>query len=168
MATRAFVERLRASGPWGGTGRRRPSHGTPLSAISVGFESCLVNLSPPAEVPEKLHLLVIQAGSESDVPHEYDTGEAAWTVSDDGAAVELLGNTCAAATSGAYESIRFEFGCVELPPASPHRPWYRAGLLWPSPLRWATPEVGGARPARGAFRAVIRGETRNLSTWRAL
>ncbi len=93
-----------------------------IETISVGFDSCFINLSPPAEVPEKLHLVVTQRGTESDVPHEYDTGEAAWTVSDDGAAVELLGNTCAAATSGAYESIRFEFGCVELPPASPPPP----------------------------------------------
>ncbi len=89
--------------------------------VSAGFDSCTINLDPAAEVPDKLHLVVSEGGDESAVPHVYDNGEDAWTISDDGSVVELLGDTCTAATDGIYTSIRFEFGCVELPPAMPPR-----------------------------------------------
>ena len=47
---------------------------------------------------------------------------AGWTVSDDGAHVTLMGGLCDNATGGAYASINFEFGCVQLPPLPPIKP----------------------------------------------
>jgi hypothetical protein len=40
-------------------------------------------------------------------------------VSADGATVTLEGDLCTAAKAGTYERLRFDFGCVELPPAPP-------------------------------------------------
>jgi hypothetical protein len=88
----------------------------------VGYEEFTIAINPPADVPEDLHLVVTEGGYEKDMPHVFDTGDEAWTVSDDGAVVELVGDVCEAAKAPTYESIRFEFGCVELPPAPPPPP----------------------------------------------
>jgi len=87
--------------------------------VTTGIDSCTITFDPPAAAPDKLTLAVTEGGVEAAVPHEYPDGTAAWTISDDGITVELLGNTCAAATNGTYQSLRFVFGCVELPPAEP-------------------------------------------------
>jgi hypothetical protein len=93
-----------------------------LQTVSVGFKECTIALNPAATVPEDLHLIVKEGGIEKDMPHVFDTGEEAWTVSADGATVELVGNVCENAKAATYESIRFEFGCVDLPPAPPPPP----------------------------------------------
>jgi hypothetical protein len=87
--------------------------------VSKGIDSCTINFDPVAMTPEKLALAVTIMGVESAVPHEYPGGEKAWTVTPDGKTVELLGNTCAAAKNGTYSSLRFVFGCEDLPPAPP-------------------------------------------------
>jgi hypothetical protein len=87
--------------------------------VTTGIDSCTITFDQPAAAPDKLALAVMEAGVEAAVPHTYPDGTAAWTISDDGTTVELLGNTCAAAMNGTYESLRFVFGCVELPPADP-------------------------------------------------
>jgi len=87
--------------------------------VTTGIDSCTITFDPPAAAPDKLTLAVTDGGIEAAVPHEYPDGSAAWTISDDGTTVELLGNTCAAAMNGTYQSLRFVFGCVELPPAEP-------------------------------------------------
>jgi hypothetical protein len=87
--------------------------------VTTGIESCTITFDAPAAAPEKLTLAVTEGGVEAAVPHVYPDGTAAWTISDDGATVELLGNTCAAAMNGTYTSLRFVFGCEELPPADP-------------------------------------------------
>jgi len=93
-----------------------------LQTVAVGFKECTIAINPAAEVPEDLHLVVTEGGVEKDMPHVFSTGEEAWTVSDDGSVVELVGNVCEAAKAATYESIRFEFGCVDLPPAPPPPP----------------------------------------------
>lgn len=93
-----------------------------MQTVSVGFKECTIQLNPPADVPEDLHMVVSEGGAEQDMPRTFGTGEQAWTVSSDGAVVELLGNVCDAAKTSRYEQIRFEFGCVELPPAPPPPP----------------------------------------------
>jgi hypothetical protein len=78
---------------------------------SVGFESCTIHLRPAALLDE-LHLTVRKGGSEMELPRVDDNGEQAWAVSADGTTVELLGETCAAAKSGAYSQLRFDLGCI--------------------------------------------------------
>ena len=87
----------------------------------VGFDPCIFNIDPPAEVPDKLHLVVKEGGQDQDVPRDLGP-DAGWTISGDGSVAELTGNLCAAAEDGRYESIRFEFGCVDLPPLEPPPP----------------------------------------------
>lgn len=87
--------------------------------VTTGIDSCTIIFDSPAAAPDKLTLAVTEGGVEAAVPHVYPDGSAAWTISDDGTTVELLGNTCAAAMNGTYESLRFVFGCEDLPPADP-------------------------------------------------
>lgn len=89
-----------------------------LQTVSVGFKDCEFDLNPPAEVPDKLHLVVNKDGMDQAVERDLGTG-GTWSVSDDGSSVILTGNLCDAAKAGAYASIRFEYGCVDLPPLDP-------------------------------------------------
>ncbi|MGD8861919.1 MAG: vWA domain-containing protein [Myxococcales bacterium] len=88
--------------------------------IQAGFDSCNFDLTPPAEVPDKLHLVVTENGTDQDVPRELGD-DGGWSVTDDGASVELTGTLCDAATGGRFEALRFEFGCVDYPPLPPPR-----------------------------------------------
>ena len=80
--------------------------------VSVGFDSCLLDLDPPARMPNDFHVVVGERGEERSVPRVDDAGKRAWSVAPDGSAIELTGSTCAAAMSGAFTSIRFEFDCA--------------------------------------------------------
>lgn len=88
-----------------------------METVTKGINSCEITLDPPAEAPEKLHLVVRQNGVDSDVPRE--VGDGSWKLSDDAATVTLEGQLCDDALSGAFETIELKFGCVELPPLPP-------------------------------------------------
>lgn len=94
------------------------------STVRQGFESCVFNLDKATEVPDKLHLVVTEAGADKDVPRDLSNqpnwgADAGWTISPAGDTVELKGRLCELAKEGAYESIRFDYGCVDLPPPDP-------------------------------------------------
>jgi hypothetical protein len=89
--------------------------------IREGIDSCTIDLMPPAEAPEKLHLVVTENGLDQDVPREL-SADASWNITDDGATVTLEGRLCEDAQSGRFAALRFEFGCVDLPPLEPPPP----------------------------------------------
>jgi len=83
--------------------------------VMHGFETCTFDLDPPAEVPDKLMMIVEEGGTRQNVPHE--AGPAAgWTISGDGKTVDITGALCDDATGGRFASITFEFGCPDIPP----------------------------------------------------
>lgn len=86
--------------------------------IRTGIDSCTIDLMPPAEAPDKLHLVVTESGVDQDVPREL-SADASWNITGDGATVTLEGRLCDDAQAGRFESLRFEFGCVDLPPLEP-------------------------------------------------
>jgi hypothetical protein len=80
--------------------------------VSMGFESCSINLTPAADVPDELLMIVEEPGvGEQQVPR--DLG---WSLSGDGAHVEITGSLCEAAMSGRFTSITFEYACPDAPP----------------------------------------------------
>jgi hypothetical protein len=94
------------------------------STIRQGFESCTFHLDKATEVPEKLHLVVTETGADKDVPRDLSKqpnwGDGAgWSINTAGDTVELKGRLCELAKEGAYEAIRFDYGCVDLPPPDP-------------------------------------------------
>lgn len=50
------------------------------------------------------------------------SSDAGWTLSDDGARVELTGRLCEDALSGRFAKVTFEYGCVDVPPLPPPPP----------------------------------------------
>ena len=88
------------------------------STVTKGIDSCEIELNPAAEVPDKLHLVATEMGVEHDVPRDL-SDTSSWKISKDGSKVTLEGGLCDAAMAGRYESITFQFGCVELPPLVP-------------------------------------------------
>lgn len=89
--------------------------------VRVGFNSCEITIDPPAEAPEKLHLVVTEGGVDQDVPPDIDPN-GGWSISADGSLVTLEGWLCEDAKSARFEQFRFEFGCVDLPPLPPPPP----------------------------------------------
>jgi hypothetical protein len=94
------------------------------STVRQGFESCVFHLDKATEVPDKLHLVITEGGADKDVPRDLSNqpnwgADAGWSISKEGDAVEIKGRLCELAKEGAYESIRFDYGCVELPPPDP-------------------------------------------------
>lgn len=88
------------------------------STVKKGFDSCTIHLDPKAEVPDKLHLVITQAGMDLEVPHDWSK-DATWSVNSDGTQVDLQGQLCDMAKDGSIEALRFVFGCVTVPPAPP-------------------------------------------------
>jgi hypothetical protein len=90
-------------------------------ATPLGFDTCSITLDPPAEAPDKLHVVVNDGdgspASDRDVPR--DLPGSGFTITDDGTQVELLGDLCEDALQGRFFSIRFDYGCTELPPLEP-------------------------------------------------
>lgn len=105
--------------PTDATSLQQTIQGIVEKTISSGIDSCTITFDPPAQTPDELTLAVTENAIEAAVPHTYPNGTAAWTISPDGSTVELLDDTCAAAKNGTYTSLRFVFGCDELPPADP-------------------------------------------------
>jgi hypothetical protein len=94
------------------------------STIRAGFDSCTFHLDKDTMVPEKLHLVITEQGKDKDVPRDLSSqmnwGDGAgWNINKEGNTVEITGRLCDLAKEGAYESIRFDYGCVELPPPDP-------------------------------------------------
>ncbi|HET6333735.1 MAG TPA: hypothetical protein VFG30_11025, partial [Polyangiales bacterium] len=94
------------------------------STVRQGFESCTFHLDKATEVPDKLHLVVTEGGADKDVPRDLSNqpswgADAGWSISKEGDTVEITGRLCELAKQGNYESIRFDYGCVELPPPDP-------------------------------------------------
>jgi hypothetical protein len=89
--------------------------------VRSGFDSCEITLNPPADVPDKLHLIVKEGGMELDVARDL-AADFSWNITDDGSQVSLQGRLCDDATNGRFESLRFVFGCVEVPPLEPPPP----------------------------------------------
>jgi hypothetical protein len=88
------------------------------STVRAGFDSCTFSLDPKADAPEKLHLIVTQAGTESDIPRDWSKN-ATWKINAEGNQVDLEGQLCDMAKEGKFEGLRFVFGCVDVPPADP-------------------------------------------------
>jgi hypothetical protein len=94
------------------------------STIRAGFDSCTFHLEKATMVPQKLHLVITENGKDKDVPRDLSQqpnwGEkAGWNINQAGDTVELTGRLCELAKEGAYESLRFDYGCVDLPPPDP-------------------------------------------------
>jgi hypothetical protein len=89
--------------------------------ISTSFDSCKIDLDPPTSAPDKLQLVVEQKstpGQLMEVPHDLG-GSGGWSISTDGIHVELQGEVCDAAKTGALTKITFQFGCKDIPPVVP-------------------------------------------------
>lgn len=94
------------------------------STIRAGFESCTFELDKATMVPDKLHLVITEMSADKDVPRDLSKqpnwGDGAgWSINAAGDTVELKGRLCDLAKEGAYEAIRFDYGCVDLPPPDP-------------------------------------------------
>lgn len=89
--------------------------------VRSGFDSCEIKISPPAEAPEKLHLIVTENGAPADVKRDL-ADDYKWNINGDGSMVTLEGRLCDDATGGRFEALRFEFGCVDVPPLTPPPP----------------------------------------------
>ncbi|MET0384618.1 MAG: vWA domain-containing protein [Polyangiales bacterium] len=87
------------------------------SSVREGFSSCTFPIEPKAAAPEKLKLVVTEMGKELVVPRD-----ARWTINPTGDLVTLEGELCRKATAGAYEALRFEFGCPDPTPPEPPPP----------------------------------------------
>jgi hypothetical protein len=86
--------------------------------VKSGFDSCSINLMPAAEVPDELLMIVEETGAgKAQVPR--DRG---WTLSADGAHVEITGPLCDQAMTGRFSSITFEYACPDVPPPPPLPP----------------------------------------------
>ncbi|MDD9940382.1 MAG: VWA domain-containing protein [Myxococcales bacterium] len=83
--------------------------------IKTGFEACSMNLTPAANPPDELLMIVDENGLRQQVPHDAG-GDSGWTISDDGTHVEIFGRLCEDAKTGRFSSITFEYGCPEAPP----------------------------------------------------
>ena len=89
--------------------------------VRSGFDSCEIRITPPAEAPEKLHLIVTKDGMPADVKRDLAT-DYKWNINAEGSMVTLEGRLCADATGGSFEALRFEFGCVDIPELPPPPP----------------------------------------------
>jgi hypothetical protein len=90
--------------------------------ISSGFDTCSIDVTPPTTSPDKLQLVVEEAamqGMLENVPHDLGGTAGGWTITPDGAHVELTGGLCNSAKSGTFTKLTFQFGCKDIPPIPP-------------------------------------------------
>ena len=87
------------------------------TTVTAVINDCVMTLEPPPPNPDDVHLIVTDAstGQEFEVPRDPGNGEG-WTLSADGKTAEILGQVCADAKNGRFSDVRFEFGCVDVPP----------------------------------------------------
>ncbi len=86
--------------------------------VMMGFDSCSISLTPAADVPEELLMIV----EEPDVGKQQVPRDRGWSLSDDGVQVEITGALCDDAMGGRFSSITFEYACPEAPPPPPLPP----------------------------------------------
>lgn len=90
-----------------------------LSTVKMGFDSCTLTLDPPAQVVEKLQIVVNDTtAGPAYIPKDLGGGSG-WSITPDGATVELLGQVCEDAKSGRFSSVKFEYGCEDPPKIPP-------------------------------------------------
>jgi hypothetical protein len=89
-----------------------------LSTVKMGFESCTLTLDPPAQVVEKLQIVVTTADGPAYIPRDLGGGDG-WSITPDGGTVELLGKVCEDAMSGRFLTVKFEYGCEDPPKIPP-------------------------------------------------
>jgi hypothetical protein len=87
--------------------------------VKAGFESCSINLTPAADVPDELLMIVEEDGVTGVQQVPRDRG---WTLSSDGAQVEIMGALCEDAMEGRFRSITFEYACPDSEPPPPIPP----------------------------------------------
>ncbi|MBN1653562.1 MAG: VWA domain-containing protein [Deltaproteobacteria bacterium] len=84
--------------------------------VKSGFKSCEISLQKTEEADlDKLHLVVTENGQEKDAPRDLNNG-AGWRVNADGTVATMFGGLCDDAKNGRFTSVRFYFGCTDLPP----------------------------------------------------
>lgn len=82
--------------------------------VKTGLKSCTINLEQDEGADlENLHLIVMENGQEKEVLKQFSGG--GWSVTPDGTVATLEGQLCEDAKNGRFESVRFDFGCVEVP-----------------------------------------------------
>lgn len=89
--------------------------------VQAGFDTCEIVIKPPAAAPEKLHLIVTEDGKAQSVAKDL-APDYGWSISTGGDMVTLQGRLCDDALGGRFEALRFEFGCVDVPPLPPPPP----------------------------------------------
>ncbi|MBN1654704.1 MAG: VWA domain-containing protein [Deltaproteobacteria bacterium] len=83
--------------------------------IKSGITSCVINLVQTRDADiEKLQMIVVEDGEEKNVLREM-AGGGGWSVTPDGTVATLEGSLCDDAKNGRFESIRFDFGCLDIP-----------------------------------------------------
>jgi hypothetical protein len=87
------------------------------------FDSCSIHLTPAADPPDGLLMVVVEAKDQSkhQVPHSL-TPTAGWTISPDGTQVEITGGLCDDAKGGRFTSITFQYPCKSSEPIPPLTP----------------------------------------------
>ena len=87
--------------------------------VSMGFNSCNIDLKPAAVVPEKLLMIVHEPGvaQKQQVPRDFG-----WELNKGGNKVTMTGKLCDEAKGGRFTSITFEYACPESPPPPPIPP----------------------------------------------
>jgi len=87
--------------------------------VKTGFNTCTINLTPAAEAPEKLLMIVEEPGmpEKQQVPRDFG-----WAINGAGNQVNITGQLCEQAMGGRFSSITFEYGCPDVPPPPPIPP----------------------------------------------
>lgn len=84
--------------------------------IKTGLSSCDIELVQTEDADlEKLHLVVEENGQLMDVPPQLGGGGGGWSINADGSLATLTGQLCEDAKAGRFDTVRFDFGCVDLP-----------------------------------------------------
>jgi hypothetical protein len=85
--------------------------------VEMGFDSCSIQLTPAADVPDELLMIVEEPG----IGVQQVARSSGWSLSADGANVEITGALCDDAMAGRFSSITFEYACptAEPPPVLP-------------------------------------------------
>jgi hypothetical protein len=87
-----------------------------IATETVTITSCTITLNPPPPAADKVHLVIRDgSGMSFEVPRDDGAGNG-WTLSPDGKTATLTGSICQNAKDGRFSDLRFEYGCVNLPP----------------------------------------------------
>ncbi len=85
---------------------------TTITTMST-INDCNIVLDPPPANLNDVFVVVTIGGQDFQVARDMPNG---WTLSSDGRTATLTGTVCDDAKAGAFEGVRVEFGCVDLPP----------------------------------------------------